>query len=397
MGAHSKLSPSNAHRWMNCPGSVALCEKAPPEKPSVYAEEGTKAHSCLEFVLQSFIKKKSLSGAVKKANEKFGDEMASHAAKSVDIIRSMKPQGPAQLFCEERVNLTHVIPNGFGTLDAAWVQEFGDLVAIDYKYGAGVAVSPQEENGEPNPQLMLYAVGVARRHEYNFEKVVLAVIQPRIWTAEETGGLVSAEFPFEVLEEFEAKTVKAVKATQEKMAYLNAGSWCKFCPAASFCPEISTNALERSGVVFDLEKGIQATPEPKALTVESLSKILPACDLLENWIHEVRSQAYTLADRGEKIPGYKLVNKRANRVWTQGAEEKAKELFGEKVFAPPSFLSPAQLEKAIGKKGKDFTAEYTASVSSGTSLVAESDRRPEVSPMVFEFEHEESQKSQKKE
>ena len=44
MTAHSNLGASSAKRWMNCPGSNALIEHAPPEQPSKYAAEGTAAH-----------------------------------------------------------------------------------------------------------------------------------------------------------------------------------------------------------------------------------------------------------------------------------------------------------------------------------------------------------------
>ena len=42
--AHAKLSPSGAHRWMACPGSVGL-EAAFPDQSSAYAAEGTLAHT----------------------------------------------------------------------------------------------------------------------------------------------------------------------------------------------------------------------------------------------------------------------------------------------------------------------------------------------------------------
>ena len=43
MTGHAKLSPSGAHRWMACSGSVVL-EAAYPDKGSDYAREGTVAH-----------------------------------------------------------------------------------------------------------------------------------------------------------------------------------------------------------------------------------------------------------------------------------------------------------------------------------------------------------------
>ena len=43
MAQHSVLSPSGAHRWMRCPGSIAA-ESGMPDTSSKYAAEGTAAH-----------------------------------------------------------------------------------------------------------------------------------------------------------------------------------------------------------------------------------------------------------------------------------------------------------------------------------------------------------------
>ena len=56
MSAHALLSPSAAHRWLNCPRSARL-EAELPEKVSVYAEEGTLAHSVCEFTAKKYFKK----------------------------------------------------------------------------------------------------------------------------------------------------------------------------------------------------------------------------------------------------------------------------------------------------------------------------------------------------
>ena len=47
---HAVLSASAAHRWMNCPGSISLCQGI-PDKGSSYAEEGTLAHSLAELII----------------------------------------------------------------------------------------------------------------------------------------------------------------------------------------------------------------------------------------------------------------------------------------------------------------------------------------------------------
>ena len=49
---HAVLSPSSAHRWIACPGSVALVATAgAPDTGSVSADEGTAAHEMAERIL----------------------------------------------------------------------------------------------------------------------------------------------------------------------------------------------------------------------------------------------------------------------------------------------------------------------------------------------------------
>ena len=62
-GTHAKLSPSGAHRWMRCPGSVAL-EAQFPDDSSVFAAEGTLAH---------LLASDELDG-VKPARERIGEQ-----------------------------------------------------------------------------------------------------------------------------------------------------------------------------------------------------------------------------------------------------------------------------------------------------------------------------------
>ena len=54
VSSHSPYSPSKAHRYIRCPGSVAL-EAGLEDSSSTYAREGTAAHKLAEMVLKKEI------------------------------------------------------------------------------------------------------------------------------------------------------------------------------------------------------------------------------------------------------------------------------------------------------------------------------------------------------
>jgi len=58
MGTHALLSPSAAHRWMNCPPSACL-EREFPSSSSEVAAEGTAAHALCEHKLRKLLKLRS--------------------------------------------------------------------------------------------------------------------------------------------------------------------------------------------------------------------------------------------------------------------------------------------------------------------------------------------------
>lgn len=391
---HSDYAASSSHRWLHCPASVQLSKKAPPQPESAYAAEGTRAHECLEFIVRRF---KNLEKARKEALKKWPAEMVEHGVNSAKTIFKLRPSKDAKLLIETRVVLKHIGPGLFGTLDYAWVDEWGELTVIDYKYGAGVPVLPiDDETGEPNPQLMYYASGIAAKYDYEFSHIRLAIIQPRVWREDED-PLTEGKTTIKALREFEKK-VKAAIAESKKPGIQPVAAppeasdnWCRWCPAASFCPAISKMQLSNVDIAFDVENGLDENtmPEVTALTAETLPKVLNACDLLEIWIEKVRAHAFQLACNGEKIAGRKLVEKRTTRYWLPEAEKAAKETFGDAAFKT-ELLSPAQLEKAIGKEAKSFTSEYADNKSSGYSLVKASDRRQEVTSIVA-FEVDERQ------
>ncbi len=183
--AHSKrkhytFSPSGSHRWLNCFGSTNLSKKAPKQVDGPWAMEGTNAHECLEFIVKRWGNKKA---AEKEALKKWPPEMVMHAMNSAETVFKLKPSKTAKLLVESRVAPAASDP---GTLDYAWVDLWGWLIVIDYKYGAGVPVLPKDEDsGEENSQLMCYASGIAKKFDYDFSGIKLAIIQPRVYVEDE--------------------------------------------------------------------------------------------------------------------------------------------------------------------------------------------------------------------
>lgn len=55
MGGHALLSASSAKRWMSCPPSARLQEQFEQQQESIYAREGTKAHSIAEDKLRRYL------------------------------------------------------------------------------------------------------------------------------------------------------------------------------------------------------------------------------------------------------------------------------------------------------------------------------------------------------
>lgn len=366
--AHAKLSASSSDRWMNCPGSIALIDKAPTPRESAYAAEGTRAHECMEKILKGELQRHE-------AIDVYGKEV-------VDCIDYMEGAigdrmlGHETILVEERIKFPlkdHEGNEMFGTVDCAIVDEGARLVVIDYKHGAGVAVE-----AEKNLQMIYYAIGLAEKYKWNFKDVEIVIVQPRAFHPERL-----VRFDILTVEELKSYIVlfkKGIERVKSKPR-LFAGSHCKFCAGSVICPEQTTRSLEDAKIAFSepLESMTAALPAPNDLTPEQVSIILKKASALEAFVKSVEDYAEDYLKRGLEIPGFKLVNKRGQRVW--GDEGKLLKVLEKSKFqassymTEPKILSPAQLEKLVGK---EFVAEHAVTATSGTTLAPESDKRPAV-------------------
>lgn len=387
--AHAKLSASSSERWMNCSGSIALIDKAPPPRESPYAAEGTKAHECMEKTLKGEIQRHD-------AIDQYGKEIV-ECVDYMDGAVADRFSGFETMLVEERIKFPlkdHEGNEMFGTVDCAIITEGGRLVVMDYKHGQGVAVYP-----EKNLQMIYYAIGIAEKYKWNFKDVELVIVQPRAFTPD--GDVVrSWECSIDELKSYVVLFKKGIERVKSG-GRLYAGDHCKFCPASVICPEQTTRSLEAANVAFSepLESMVPALPAPNDLQPEQISVLLKKASALEAFMKSVEEYAEDYMKRGFQIPGFKLVNKRGARVWTN--EEKAVEHFvsecgvlPKNLYTEPKLLSPAQMEKVVNK---DAVAKFTALVSSGVTIAPEGDKRPAANVAdAFKIEAEEPKQIESK-
>ncbi len=382
---HSQLGASSSERWFNCPASIPLGVGV-ERTTSVYAEEGTAAHELAEHCLLSDMDAKDCIGITKNGFE-VTEEMAEAVQVYLDTIRADYSEDK-EIYIEDRFELDWIDKELFGTNDCSILDPFKKLTVYDYKHGAGKPVEAKE-----NPQLLYYALGALQGLEV--AEVELVIVQPRCLHPD--GPVRRWTTTPERLAEFEKELKDRVNAVNEARQvtgeviydFAKSGSHCKFCPATGFCKKMKEETFALACSEFDeVVDNRTYLPEPSNLTPKQLRRVLDGAKLIEEWVKGVREYAHFKAEQGEKIDGYKLVQKRSNRSWISEEavaldfSEKGDELYTKKL------KSPAQLEKIVGKEA---VAKYCETKDAGYSLVKSTDKRKEVEikPLNIDLEFDE--------
>lgn len=365
--AHSDTGASGMERWANCPASVALCAKM-PKTTSAYAEEGTIAHEVADYILTKGHEPKGVDPEMLEAVQVYVDYVQG-------IWKAVKPH-PLNRFSSE-LKFSHPdIHEGFrGTADCVMYDgENKTLFVVDYKHGMGIPVEAVN-----NKQLCYYGIGALLAFKTPVEKIVLSIVQPR-YSAER--AIKTWEIsPLDILE-FLGVLTDAIEATEKSDAALVPGDkQCQFCAAKPICPALKEKALTAAKREF-------AVDSLSALDSESIGKLLADAEVVESWCKGVKQFAYSEAVQGRVPTGFKLVPKRATRKWTDIAE--AGKYLGTHVnsnllhelMTEPELKTPAQVEKIIGgKAGKEIVEGLCVAISTGNTLVPDSDQRQETNKL----------------
>ena len=317
-----------------------------PDKGSPYAQEGTIAHRVCELKLKAELSVDSpdwdwniqnANRYVEDAVEKgFCDQdMCDYADEYVNFIISRTVDYPdSDVMVEQQVDIGEYIAGCFGTADCVIARE-GSVSVIDFKYGKHVPVSATE-----NTQLKLYALGVIAMYDaiYDFDDVELVIVQPRC------GGTNSWTTKKEDLIGWAENFVRPnAKLALSGRGLCKKGDWCKFCKAKAVCREY--------GEQYDVPDDYLL--KPAELSDEEIAERLARLDDVKAYADAVKEYALDQCLTGPGIPGYKAVEGRSTRVWTDmdAAFRRANEAgYPDEVLYERVPLTLARVEKLMGKK-----------------------------------------------
>lgn len=378
---HSKLGASKYEQWKACPGSVRLCEGI-PNVSSVYAEEGSLAHSVGEAILRG--------QPLPVPETELPYDMLEAVQVYVDYVESLLAKRPSFSAIEERFHLKDLHPDLFGTADfVCYYSRVKELHVVDYKHGKGVPVEVMED-GAPNKQLMYYGLGALSKLKLPIDKVVLTIVQPRCYHKD--GPIRSCTIDSVDMVEFGFELVEDAKKTEDPNAPLVAGEQCRWCPAASTCPALKRQVVE-TAFIDETEAAVLPAVIPHHIAPEVLAHYLTMIPRIEAWCSAINKHAHAQAEAGVKVPGFKLVDKVARRKWADEVNEDVlwKEFrLDRDVACDISIKSPKTIETLLKKtlpkeKVKDalfVLDQYVVKESSGKTLVPANDDRAAVAGKI---------------
>ena len=395
---HALLSASGSKQWLHCPPSVRLQENFPNES-SVYAAEGTYAHEVCEYKVRKYLKERVKRPQSEEYDTEEIEQITDvYAEFVITIIEEMKENGCEPLaFVEERVDYSHIAPSGFGTADMLIIgkdeQWRGILHVCDFKTGAGVFV-----DADHNSQMMLYAIGALAAYGflYDIEIVRMSIIQPRL------DNISTFECSRQELEDWGESIKPIAKLAYEGKGEQHPGDWCRFCRAKPVCKACADEALalcredfldldagafddtaEESDMTAPYEADTQTAvfKQPGLIPIAELAEILPTLNRISSWIEAVFAFVSSEAiNHGVPIPGYKVVEGRSKRVFTDTkAVVDVAVQNGYTDLYKQTLITLTEFEKMMGKKKfNELLGAYVTKPPGKLALVPESDPREPV-------------------
>ena len=377
MTVHLKYGGSTAARTIQCAAWQRLAAEVPKKDPNASnpaADEGTMLHNCMEFLYGNGYNDNPV------LTELLGSEYKGQKLTPELITTKLEPAIAAveKLMDDYDIDDWRVEPfvkiadDMGGSIDLIGISSDNKtVVVVDYKFGYS------DVDVLENAQAQFYALAAATDPTTSdwfgpdLELIVMAIIQPN----DSGEDLQTWRTNMNQIDHFETVYLAAVDKAEDPEAMAKSGPACKYCPAEAVCPVKTGVAMQATRV--------------NELTADKLAEYLPLAEEVVTWAKAVNKMAHEQLELGTPIKGYKLVAKRASRVWNNPAEVEDKVRKAKKMKLTDGFnhvlKSPAQIEKVCKELGIDFDKNYApmqSSVSSGTTMVKDTDKRTAVIPFT---------------
>lgn len=370
--AHSLFSPSAAHRWINCPGSMSWPKNTDDmDSSSVYADDGTASHEWAALTLKgnltsahAFLGKKiELNGVEYECDEERADFIDVY----VNKVRQLAMGGV--LFVEHWVDLENVTgPGQGGTADAGIIiPRKRQVIVADLKYGVGEKIDAsylnEKNERKPNQQLALYAAGLisdAKLLGVEVVDVTLVIVQPRLNHIDE------AHFSVHEIIDLALEAKAAVERAGEAMIvprkelapYMQPGiKTCRWCKAQTECVALQKFVAEQVRMEFSDINEANEPPVPQSdVELSAAGRALP---LIMQWCKSVQAAITDRVAANAQIIGIdgrplKFVEgEKGDRKWLDEAAAEAALLAvlgPEKAYAPRKILTAPKAAKLLDKK-----------------------------------------------
>lgn len=272
-------SASNGEQWYHCPGSLALEREAPPEIPSVEAQQGSEIAAALE------------SDDFKELDEKgrtIAEKLKAQREEALDAWQKEfdEPAAGLDVYKEERW----------------WIRDMNrkacsakpDFTAIGRKHAFGVDDKSgylQVTAAYRNYQARIQAVAIAAEFR-RVESVRVVISQYRF-----RGRVDPVDYDPTNLAAARRELFFNLWRTEQPHAPRVPGPWCRYCRAKTLCPEYASYALlpmVHTGSTPLNKQDAQAVAYK--LTLEQLAYIVLRFPMLHNFEDAVKERLKGLSD-----------------------------------------------------------------------------------------------------
>ena len=375
MPKHAYLSASACHRWLACPPSAKLCANI-QDQVSEYAQQGTDCHELCAYLVEKALGREAIDPTENLTYydaemQNCAEEYRNYVLEQIEAAKEFCKD--PQVMIEQRLDFSRWVENGFGTGDCVIVAD-EVLQIIDYKHGLGVLVSAGDDEHGGNSQMMCYALGALEVFGdiYDINQIKMTIFQPRRENIS----------TYTISRDNLLKWANEVLAPTAQLAYVGegefkAGGHCQFCKVKATCRKRAEYNLELAKYDFEM---------PATLDDTEIAAILEKVDEMISWGNDIKEYALKQAQSGVHFEGWKVVEGRSNRKYTD--EEAVAFKVKDAGFDPyeKKLLGVTAMSTLLGKKKfEELLGGLIYKLPGKPALVPESDKRPAMNTAIEDF------------